>query len=995
MAVGRTSLRWSSGAGNGHRALHAALSVAILALVMIRVDTLTAADAAVDFNRAVRPILSEYCFACHGPDEEQRRKVKSKLRLDTKEGLFTRLGDIVPVIAGDAPHSEVLRRLTTSDDDDRMPPAKTGKRPTAEQIALIRRWIDQGAHWEQHWAFVAPRRPVPPVVAEAGWPRNDIDRFVLARLEREGVHHAPEAPSATLIRRLSLDIIGLPPSPAEVDAVLADPSPQAYEHLVDRLLASPHYGERMAMAWMDGARYADSNGYQADHERSMWRWRDWLIDAFNHNQPFDRFTIEQLAGDLLPHATPEQRIATGFCRNHRINTEGGIIAEEWHVETVIDRVDTTGQVWLGLTLGCARCHDHKYDPISQKDFYRLFAFYNNVPEPGVGREELAGTPPFMKAPTAAQATRLGEFDAAVAQARAHLLECQSHAPADAASKPRSTWTPLLPQTASTASGTTLSIQADGALLASTPAEKEVYTIRAPITLTHLAGVRLEALPHDSLPGKGAGFGKNGNFALSEITVSLITPSGTEVLTATSASADYAEDGWPAANAVDGKDATAWSVLPQAGKRHELVLLISTVAVPAGAEVEVRLSFASPRAKHLLGHLRLAIDEDAPLVAAERDLAQAERARDGFEQSLPTVMVMEEMPKPRPAYVLMRGLYDHHGDEVSPGTPSAFPPLPAGAPANRLGLALWITDPANPLTARVAVNRMWERLFGVGLVKSSDNLGSQGELPSHPELLDWLATEFIRLNWDMKAMLKTMVMSATYRQDSATPAALAASDPDNRLLAHGPRFRLQAETIRDQALAVAGLLTEAIGGPSVRPYQPPGIWDELSNYGNLHNYKHDVGANLYRRSLYTIWKRTTPPPDMVLFDMPSREYCLVRRSRTDTPLQALTLLNDVTFVEAARVLAGLMMRDGGSSVESRLTYGFRRAIARLPSAEELGILREGFTRRLARFRAEPESATHLIAQGDTPADAGQDAAELAAYATVASTILNLDEAITKE
>jgi hypothetical protein len=974
--------------------IHAAFPVIACAGSLVCCGPCSAADPSIDFNRAVRPLLSEYCFACHGPDEEQRRKVKSKLRLDTQEGLFTKLGDIVPVIGGDAGHSEVLRRVTTTDEDDRMPPATTGKHLNADQIALIKRWIDQGAHWEQHWAFVAPKRPNPPTVTDAAWPRNDIDRFVLPRLERDGLHHAAEAPMATLIRRLSLDITGLPPSPAEVDAVSADTSPQAYEHCVDRLLASPHYGERMAMAWMDGARYADSNGYQADHERSMWRWRDWLIDAFNQNLPFDQFTIEQLAGDLLPNATPEQRIATGFCRNHRINTEGGIIADEWHVETVIDRVDTTGQVWLGLTLGCARCHDHKYDPISQKDFYRLFAFYNNVPEPGVGKEELAGTPPFMAAPTPAQSTHLAELDAAVARARSQRDEYQKQSTSRDSSKPISAWTPLLPQTATSDKGTVLSIKADGALLASTPAETDVYTIRAPISIVHIAGVRLETLPHDTMPGKGSGFGKNGNFALSEMTITLVTPTGRTVLAPSSVNADFAEEKWPASNAVDGKDGTAWSVLPQAGKRHELVLQVTPVAVPPGTLVEVRLSFASPRAKHLLGHWRLAIAESAQMVDNERDLAQAESARASFEQSLPTVMVMEEMAKPRPTYVLQRGLYDHHGDEVSAGTPSAFPPLPAGAPANRLGLARWIADPANPLTARVAVNRMWERLFGIGLVKSSDNLGSQGELPSHPELLDWLATEFIRLHWDMKLMLKTMVMSATYRQDSATSAALAASDPDNRLLAHGPRFRLQAETIRDQALAVAGLLTEAIGGPSVRPYQPPGIWDELSNYGNLHNYKHDAGANLYRRSIYTIWKRTTPPPDMVLFDMPSREYCLVRRSRTDTPLQALTLLNDVTFVEAARLLAGAMMRDGGSSVDSRLTYGFRRALVRLPSAEELGILREGFTRRLARFRAEPTSATHLIAQGDTPADAAQDPSELAAYTTVASTIINLDEAITK-
>ncbi len=976
------------------RALHRHLSracrfasglLAAIAGVMAAPCPACAGEAKVDFNREVRPVLSEYCFACHGPDQEQRKRVKTDLRLDTRAGLAAKLDDIVPVVAGDPAHSAVYQRLCASDLDDRMPPEKTGKRPSAAQVATIKRWIEQGATWEQHWAFVPPARAAAPAVAEVGWPVNDIDRFVLARLEREVLRHAVAATRATLLRRVSLDLTGLPPTPAEVESFAADASPQAYERVVDRLLASPHYGERLAMAWLDGARYADSNGYQADHERAMWRWRDWVIDACNSNMPFDQFTVEQLAGDLLPSATDGQRIATGFNRNHRINTEGGIIPEEWLVETVIDRVDTTGQVWLGLTLGCARCHDHKYDPISQRDFYRLFAYYNRVPEPGMGKEVLAGTPPTMQAPTPEQRTRLATLVAAAVAAQRHAATFASP------------WQALPISAAKAGKDTRLTKQKDGSVLATKPAEHDTFTVQVTAPAGRLHALRIEALTDPGLPGMGPGTGGDGGFAISAISLAWAGPGGEQAVPITVASLD----GVAPASGKEGQASAAWT-LAKGGAAHQLVVTpVAPLDLPAGTTLTLTLGFAGKEARRLLGHFRLGFSPSAAFVAppdqvaAEHELAAAEAARDAYDTALPTVMVMEDMPKPRPTWILQRGQYDKHGDAVEPGTPAAFAPLPPGAPANRLGLARWITDPGNPLTARVAVNRMWERLFGTGLVKSSDNFGAQGDLPSHPELLDWLAIEFVRLKWDMKAMVKIMVMSATYRQASVIDPAQAAADPENRLLAHGPRFRLQAETIRDQALAVAGLLTERVGGPSVRPYQPPGIWDELSNYGNLHNYQHATGPDLYQRSLYTIWKRTTPPPDMVLFDMPSREYCQVRRARTDTPLQALALLNDETFVEAARVLGGLMLGAGGTSSDTRLAYGFRRALARAPSDQELAILRAGFARRLARFRADPAAAQRLVAQGATPADPGQDPVELAAYATVASTILNLDETITKE
>ncbi len=774
------------------------LILAVLTIGVLPARSLANEPAPVDFRKEILPILSENCFLCHGPDGGTR---KADLRLDTKDGALRAEEPVI--VPGKSGESEVFLRVTSRDADELMPPRKSGKVLTPHQVELLKKWIDQGAKWNKHWAFEPPRRPSAPAVKERDWTRNPIDTFVLARLESENLAHSPPADKAALIRRVYLDLTGLPPSPAEVDGFLADPAPDAYEKLVDRLLASPAYGERMAMDWLDGARYADTNGYQNDFARTMWPWRDWVIAAFNANEPFDRFTTEQIAGDLLPGADLSQRIATGFNRNNRTVTEAGSIEEEWHVENTIDRIETTTMVFLGLTMGCARCHDHKYDPISQAEFYQFFGFFNSINEKGVYTETRGNVPPLISLPRAEDKRHLGEFNLAIAVAKAY---------------------------------------------------------------------------------------------------------GT--------------------------------------KKHAEALA---------------------------------------------------RQKEEYEKAIPSVMVMEEMAKPRPTYLLKRGQYDQPDKSrtLQPGTPACMPGPPADAPHNRLGLARWLVSRENPLTARVEANRIWQHHFGVGLVKTTENFGVQGEPPSHPELLDWLATELIRTGWDVKAMHRLIVTSATYRQASRVPAVLLAHDPENRLLARGPRFRLSAEVVRDNALAIAGLLTARIGGPSVKPYQPAGLWEELAGGAGEGPYIQDKGPDLYRRSLYVYRKRTVPHPALATFDAPSRETCQVKRARTNTPLQALELLNDVAYVEAARGLAGLMLDQGGCSPDERIVYAFRRAMARTPSPSELAVLKRGLERYRAAYRADREAALRLIRHGESPTDPNLDPVELAAYTACAGVILNLDETISQE
>lgn len=709
----------------------------------------------IDFNRDIRPILSNHCFACHGPDANKR---KAKLRLDVREGAV----GVKAIVPGEAEASELVRRIVHSDPDERMPPAKTKKPLDERQIELLQRWIASGAKYTRHWAWIPPVRSEPPSVAK-GWGKSAIDDFILARLEREGLKPSSEAPRRTLIRRLSFDLTGLPPTRDEVTAYLADQSPRAYENVVERLLSSPRYGERMAQHWLDLARYADSDGYHDDTKRAMWPYRDYVIRSFNANKRFDVFTREQIAGDQIPNATLEQKVGSAFHRNGPTSSEGGANPEEYRIKYAVDRVNTTATVWLGVTLQCAECHDHKFDPFTQREYYQLFAFFDQVPGNHLYRGLYA--PPAIEIPNSDPPARL--------------------------------------------------------------------------------------------------------------------------------------------------------------------------------------------------------------------------------------RIMQDSPQRQPTHVLIRGDFRRKGEQVKPGVPALLPSMSKAA-TPRLALAEWLIDPKNPLPARVVVNRLWAMLFGTGLVATAEDFGSQGEWPSHPELLDWLAVEFVESGWDLKHMLQLMVTSASYRQSSAGSAELVRRDPANRLLARGPRFRLQAEMIRDNALAVAGLLNEQVGGPSVKPYQPAGLWKEMS-YGDSAGkaYQQDQGKSLYRRGLYTFWKRSILYPSFAAFDAPIREDCTVSRPITNTPLQAFVTLNDIAFVEAARVFAERIIREGGPDTEGRLRFAMEAALARPPAAREAAILEALLQDMLKHYRAEVEAARKIASAGEWPTAKDLDPVTVAAWTAVAQGLLNLDETLTKE
>jgi hypothetical protein len=1024
----------------------------------------------VEFNRDIRPILSDTCFQCHGPDKAKR---KADLRLDTEAGAFADLGGSRVLVPGRPDKSELYLRITTEDPKERMPFPGSGRKLSQRQIDLIRRWIEQGAKWQKHWAFLPPRRHPLPVVKNPSWTRNAIDAFILDRLEREGLAPSAEADRITLIRRVTLDLTGLPPTIAEVDAFLADRSPDAFERVVDRLLSSPRLGERLATRWLDAARYADTNGYQTDGDRTMWRWRDWVIEAFNRNMPFDQFTIEQLAGDLLPHATLSQKIATGFNRNHRGNAEGGIIPEEYAVEYVVDRVDTTATVWLGLTMACGRCHDHKYDPITQQDFYRVFAFFNNVPEKGKAIK-YGNSPPMIKAPTPWEEQQLralnGRLEAAEKawQARARELAAAQERWEKTVLASRTTgpllWSlekPALAHfpldgdvrdvTGHAKAGTF--VDGAAAFASGRIAQAGVFDGKRFINAGNVGDFGFE--DRFSLAAWIHPHGKRGGTFLSRMTeigavegyqlrlkdgkvqVNLVkrwlddalrveterslepgrwyhvlmTYDGSRVADGIKLYVDGVPEklkvnlddlnqsfkvaeplrigggGGPAMRfhgAID--DVRVYQAVLTA---EDAVLLATTDSIDAIAAIPA--SKRSPHQAHKLGAYFLAKHAPGPIRQARQLVLDLRDRRHQLMESFPTTMVMEEMKTPRDTFVLIRGQYDKPGSRVRPGVPAALTPFPKGAPPNRLGFAEWLVDPGNPLTARVAVNRYWQMFFGTGLVKTAEDFGAQGEWPSHPELLDWLATKFPRTGWNIKEMLRLIVTSATYRQSSKAPPALLHRDPENRLLARGPRLRLSAEMIRDQALAVSGLLVERLGGPSVKPYQPAGLWRELTDA----IYVQDHGPSLYRRGLYTFWKRTIAPPSMVTFDAAGREACIVRKARTNTPLQALTLLNEVTYVEAARVFAQRLLCEAGPDPEGRLTLAFRLATARQPRPVELAILRTGLEYHLAQYRKDRKAALKLVSTGETPRNVKLDVTELAAYTAMASLILNLDETITKE
>ncbi|WP_397384796.1 PSD1 and planctomycete cytochrome C domain-containing protein [Prosthecobacter sp.] len=1030
-------------------------------LIFLAFPALAAAESAkLKYNRDVRPILNEKCFHCHGTDAGHR---KGDLRLDLRDQAIkpAKSGDIA-LVPGKPELSQLIARVELPhDNDDVMPPDKDGKPLTAEEKAILRQWISEGAEYQGHWAFLKPERSPAPKITDPKFPiRNEIDSFIAERLQEEHLSPSPEADRATLLRRVTLDLTGLPPTLEEIAAFEKDTSPKAYETVVDRLLKSDHYGERMAMQWLDFARFADSHGFQTDSSRAMWPWRDWVIKAFNDNKPFDQFTLEQIGGDLLPNATRDQIVATGFNRNHRLNGEGGIIAEEWRIENIIDRVETTSFTWLGLTLNCCRCHDHKYDPFTQKDFYSLFAFFNNIAESGTiqGSSNRSGgnSDPVIQVPDKEEEQQLALLRKKIEKAQAKVTETQLQLPnlvasweadmenPEAAKKPM--WEVLPISEAKSQGGAALRKLPDASWIAGgRNPNSDIYTITAPLAEGSFTGLLLEALPDPTLPSQSLGRAPNGNFVLTGIegTISAPTLKTPAKVTFTRAEADYAQKGYDVKLLLDKDPKNGWAIDGNDPKkrveRNAMFIVDKAVHVPAGATLTVRMLHQSTFAGHNVGRFRLSTTDaepalasldgtggppatvlavmktptenrtpqqrselekyyrasvDSPLRDADYALAAAKAELEKYDRIVPSVMVMKEGPV-RDAFILKRGEYDKPGDKVSMVTPAVLPPMPKNAPYNRLGLAQWIVSPENPLTARVWVNRAWEKFFGYGLSKSTENLGTQSEYPVHPELFDWLATEFIRCGWDMKAMQKLIVMSATYRQSSKLTPALLEKDPENRLLARGPRFRLPGEVVRDQALALAGLLVPKIGGPSVKPYMPDGVWDDTSKYGDLRGYKADTGEGLYRRSFYTIWKRTAAPPTMLLFDAPTREICTVKRSRTNTPLQALSLLNEVTFVEAARGLAQQMMQHGGTTQEQRIAYGFQRATARSIEPAALKQLSEGLKKRITEFQAKPAEATALISQGATKADASLPPAELAAYTTTAAVLLNLDRVITRD
>jgi hypothetical protein len=988
--------------------------------------------------RDVRPILARSCFACHGPDENERQ---AELRLDTAEGALGEVNGNRPFTPGDPGASEAFRRITSADVGERMPPADSGKPLTPEEIETIRRWIEQGAAWKSHWAFENPAKAPLPEVSNPTWCRTDWDRFVLARLDREGLRPSPEADRHTLARRVSLDLIGLPPPRELLDEYLNDASPEGYARLVDRLLNSPAYGERWARVWLDLARYADTRGYEKDRSRTMWPYRDWVIEAFNRDLPYDQFTREQLAGDLLPEPTAEQLVATAFHRNTMVNEEGGTDDEEFRIAAVKDRVDTTAQVWMGLTLGCAKCHSHKYDPITQREYYQFYAFFNQTEDSDRGDEH-----PTLPVPQRGHEEQRREVTTAIKKIEAKLASVTPELAIEAevwANQMRAKslgWVTLQPREMKSASGSTLTLQEDSSVLASaeSPA-KETYTITLPLTTGTLTGIRLEALPDKSHPKGGVGRSPDdGNFVLSGIRIELAAKDASPApLALAKAEADFSQDGYPVAHAIKNDDPKkhGWAVSPKQTEPHTAVFTLEKPqAVAEGAELIITLDhqFEFSYPGFSLGRFRLAATSDeqpalhsalpdniAQLVRIAPEQLRAEQSKQLLEYYAGTVAPANEplrvelrklkeeraslrpVPLPilrelaadkrRTTKIHVRGNFLEQGETVEAAAPGSFHPWPADAPLNRLGVAEWLVSPDNPLTARVAVNRHWAQFFGQGLIETQEDFGSQGQPPTHPELLDWLAVEFMEQGWSLKRLCKEIVMSATYRQSSRVTPELAERDRFNRLLARGPRFRLEAEMVRDNALAVSGLLSRKMFGPSVMPMQPAGIW--RSTYNN-DKWVTSPGEDRYRRSLYTFIKRTSPYPAMITFDAPSREICTVRRVATNTPLQALVMLNDPVFVEAAQALARRMKTSGGSTLHAQLAFGLEAALIRPARDEEVQALAALYARRLADFKSSPGEAEQFATDPLGPLPDGMDAAELAALTAVCNVILNLDEFVSR-
>lgn len=1157
----------------------------------------------VDFARDIRPILSDNCFACHGPDEKSR---KGGLRLDLREDAFKpgKSGEL-PIVKGAPEKSEIYERLVTSDADEIMPPTKTKKNLSPAQIDLIKRWIAEGAEYSLHWAFETPRKPeIPKPTQDAGRIRNPIDAFVLQRLEKEGLKFSPEADRATLIRRAALDITGLPPSPEEVDAFVRDEDPKAYERLLERLFKSPRYGEHMVRYWLDAARYADSHGFHIDSQRDIWPYRDWVVQAFNKNMPFDQFTIEQLAGDMLPGATRDQKVATGYVRCNMSTGEGGAIEAEYQAKYGFDRVETTGAIWLGLTLTCARCHSHKYDPFSQKEYYGLFSMFNNLDEPIMDGNR-PDPSPTLRLPTPSQVVQQENLKRKISELEKELKE-----PKASLDKDQAAWaakwhasmsgqlTPIIPSSAESKpqgtniSPSTLQIQSDASILVGGPnPPQDVHEVRFKSPGGMISAIRLESIPHASLASGGDSRSSSG-FKLSEVELEWVPdekdakPKGLKINRALAGSQ---VSGGEIDKAIDGKKETAWSPSTQSASTNSfaaLFLLEEPAQIPAGAELRFRLRFEASTNSQTLGHYKIQaassealarkltprffspwhqigpfkidnllqafhqayppetgidlkaaypgirdqnkwgrrehadgvyhelvheihgihgvyylhrlVQRDSPvradltfkaheaykvwvndrliawstnrspaeaqrvvvdlkkgenkilvkvvseavssgftfnleprdsqniqgdvaaalLVSSTPPVAQMERVTRFFRRhnstgyrkdelelellreqeaavnrSIPVTLIARELDKPRETHLLLRGEYDKKGEKVEAHFPSIFPTPSSGIPTNRLGLAKWLVDPAHPLTARVTVNRFWQQVFGVGLVKTSEDFGVQGERPSHPELLDWLATEFVAQGWDVKEIMRLILSSHTYRQTSRASAELRAKDPENRLLARGPRFRVDGEVVRDVVLSISGLMVEKRGGRAARPFEPGGLWEAVS-FNNVQRYVMDTDDGQYRRSIYTNWKRQSPPPNMLVFDAPTREYCVVKRPRTNTPLQALVTLNDPQFVEAANAFAQRILENGGGGLDTRIQFAFKHATGRKADPAEIALIKDIYRKQLADFRKDRAAAEKLLSVGSFRPSATWNRAELAAWSTIASMILNLDETLTK-
>jgi hypothetical protein len=1022
------------------------LSCAVLLLATSLPRNSSAATArAIDFNRDIRPILADKCYKCHGPDAKQ---VKGNLKLDSLESATkpAKSGKVA-IVPRQPAKSELVRRITTRDEDDRMPPKESGKTLTAQQVDLLKKWVEQGAAFKPHWAYAPPVRPPIPSVKNTAWPRNPVDHFIAARLDALKLKPSPEADRRTLARRLGFDLTGLPPQPEDVESFVADTDPKAWDDLVDRLLASPRYGERMAEYWLDLVRYADTIGYHSDNPRDIFPYRDYVIDAFNRNLPFDQFTTEQLAGDLLPNPTLRQKVASGYNRLLQTTEEGGAQAKEYESIYMADRVRNVSTVWMASTLGCAQCHDHKFDPFTTRDFYSMASFFADVKEAPIGKRE-AG----ILVPDDQQAAELERLEKKIAALKTKL---ETTTPELAAAQ--SDWEgkfdrekvadahTLKFNLMGGTGGTTLELDDDGSIRAGGPnPEKSTYTITATSDLHTITGFRLELLPDEALQQHGPGRSRDGNLTLTDFSVTLNDSAGAKprTLELGEASASFAQkekdDLVPAwiniSNLKEGGKLKFSLAAGQIGRPSQLVFpLKERLTVGDGSVLTVVLGQTAGKT-NTVGRFRLtATTGDAPkatlglaaddiaavlseepekrtaaqmktlarhfraltplLDSARKELADTESENSGFLASVPRSLITIA-GQPREIRVKPRGNWmDDTGDLVTPAVPRYFQAgAAAGERANRLDLARWLTSPENPLTARVFVNRLWKLYFGQGLAKTLEDVGSQGEPPTHPQLLDWMAVEFRESGWDVKHLIKLMVTSATYRQTSTAAKPLRDRDPYNLLLARQGRFRMDAEMVRDNALAISGLLSDQVGGPSAKPYQPAGYWSYL-NFP-LREYPQDHGPSLYRRSLYTWWQRSFLHPTMLTFDAPSREECVADRARSNTPQQALVLLNDPVYVEAARVFAGHIIHDGGATTESRLKWSFSRALSRPPTHDELNLLGQLCAHQLDHYRTDADDARKLIAVGESPVPANVDPAELASWTIVARTLLNLSETITR-